>query len=340
MATLLQASSEFMTPERITAVGKALGMDSTVVDRGMKVADATVLGSLANMTSGADGADALMKMLPKEAPPAAGAAPKGPEDMFGDLLGSLSGGAGGTSADMMTNVLGQGVGAISGTLSQKLGFDVKPILMMAVPIVVGQLNKMIQSNKMDSAGVAKLLKDESQAYMADPANKETTDIVMASLKAGDEATALRKKFSDADWMSMRMAPIAAVSLVITASKSGSWKESNEALAAVTAVAEALSHSAPTSLIGSAFGGGLNKQEIETLKNDKPTAEKMIATIQAGMAAVRANSPGDAEAYRTMILDAATRSAEAEKEGGFLGIGGTRVSKEEQAALDSIRSALI
>lgn len=339
MATLLEASSEFLTPDKIGAIGKALGMDSTVVERGMKVADATVLGSLANMTSNADGADALMKMLPKEAPAAAGAPAKKPEDMLGDLLGSLSGGAGGTSADMMNNVLGDGVGAISGTLSQKLGFDVKPILMMAVPLVIGQLNKMIQANKMDAAGVSKLLKDESQAYMADPANKETTDIVMASLKAGDEATALRKKFSDADWMSMRMAPIAAVYMVINVSKSGSRKEENEAFAAVTAVAEALSHSAPASLLGSAFGGGLNKSEIETLKNAQPTPEKLSATLQAGMAAVRANAPGDAEAYRTMILDAATRSAEAEKEGGFLGIGGTRVSKEEQAALETIRGAL-
>jgi hypothetical protein len=32
-------------------------------------------------------------------------------------------------------------------------------------------------------------------------------------------------------------------------------------------------------------------------------------------------------------------AEASKEGGFLGIGGTRVSAEEQAAIDEIKAAV-
>jgi len=36
---------------------------------------------------------------------------------------------------------------------------------------------------------------------------------------------------------------------------------------------------------------------------------------------------------------ARAAAEASKEGGFLGIGGTLVSKEEQSALDAIEAAL-
>jgi hypothetical protein len=37
----------------------------------------------------------------------------------------------------------------------------------------------------------------------------------------------------------------------------------------------------------------------------------------------------------LLVDAATRVAEASKEGGFLGIGGTRVSAQEQEAIDEI-----
>jgi hypothetical protein len=40
----------------------------------------------------------------------------------------------------------------------------------------------------------------------------------------------------------------------------------------------------------------------------------------------------------LLVDVAVKTAEASKEGGFLGYGGRRVSKEEQEAIDAIRSA--
>ena len=47
----------------------------------------------------------------------------------------------------------------------------------------------------------------------------------------------------------------------------------------------------------------------------------------------------ASATEGKVLTAARRAAEATKEGGFFGIGGTRVSEAEQRALDEIKSAL-
>jgi hypothetical protein len=41
----------------------------------------------------------------------------------------------------------------------------------------------------------------------------------------------------------------------------------------------------------------------------------------------------------MILSVAQAAAEASKEGGFLGIGGTLVSSDEQAALDRLRTVV-
>jgi hypothetical protein len=58
-----------------------------------------------------------------------------------------------------------------------------------------------------------------------------------------------------------------------------------------------------------------------------------------MQAVATTSPADAPAYGRLLVDAATRVAEASKEGGFLGIGGTRVSAQEQQAIDEIRAAV-
>ena len=51
------------------------------------------------------------------------------------------------------------------------------------------------------------------------------------------------------------------------------------------------------------------------------------------------SPAEAAAYKATILAVAKAAAEASKEGGFLGIGGTLVSKDEQAALDQLGAAL-
>jgi hypothetical protein len=48
---------------------------------------------------------------------------------------------------------------------------------------------------------------------------------------------------------------------------------------------------------------------------------------------------EAEGYKRWLLTVAQRVAEAAKEGGFLGIGGVRVSEAEQATLAEIAGAL-
>ena len=48
---------------------------------------------------------------------------------------------------------------------------------------------------------------------------------------------------------------------------------------------------------------------------------------------------DAEAYKRFVVTVAEAVANANREGGFVGIGGKPVSEKEQAALDTIRSTL-
>ena len=55
--------------------------------------------------------------------------------------------------------------------------------------------------------------------------------------------------------------------------------------------------------------------------------------------VKAKSPADAQEFRTWLMSIARKAAEAAKEGGFLGIGGTQVSASEQAALAQLGTAL-
>jgi hypothetical protein len=51
------------------------------------------------------------------------------------------------------------------------------------------------------------------------------------------------------------------------------------------------------------------------------------------------STGDLEAYRQLLVDIAERTAEAAKEGGFLGFGGEWVSENERAVISRISRAL-
>ena len=51
------------------------------------------------------------------------------------------------------------------------------------------------------------------------------------------------------------------------------------------------------------------------------------------------APGEAEGFKRWLLGAAQRAAEASKEGGFLGIGGVRVSEAEKTALAEVAQAL-
>jgi hypothetical protein len=55
--------------------------------------------------------------------------------------------------------------------------------------------------------------------------------------------------------------------------------------------------------------------------------------------VSQKAPADASAYKQWLVECAERTAQAAKEGGFFGIGGTQVTPRETAAIESLRSAL-
>jgi len=62
-------------------------------------------------------------------------------------------------------------------------------------------------------------------------------------------------------------------------------------------------------------------------------------LQQAGAVVEAKAPGDAAAFKGWLRQISQHVAEASKEGGFLGIGGVRVSEAEKATLAEISSAL-
>jgi hypothetical protein len=80
---------------------------------------------------------------------------------------------------------------------------------------------------------------------------------------------------------------------------------------------------------------------ERLAGSKPAEikAKCIDTLRLAGTVVDAKAPSDAAAFKAWLRQISQHVAEAATEGGFLGIGGTRVSDLEKATLTEISSAL-
>jgi hypothetical protein len=93
---------------------------------------------------------------------------------------------------------------------------------------------------------------------------------------------------------------------------------------------------PTSIFNLAADKAVTAEELKSLPTDRGA---LVALVRESVDAVASNNPGEAADYGRFLIDLATKVAEASKEGGFLGIGGTRISQAEQTAIDHIKSAV-
>jgi len=65
----------------------------------------------------------------------------------------------------------------------------------------------------------------------------------------------------------------------------------------------------------------------------------LEKVTRAAALVSQKAPSDADAYRQWLVECAEKTAQAAKEGGHFGFGGTYVTPRETAAIDRLRSAL-
>lgn len=82
-------------------------------------------------------------------------------------------------------------------------------------------------------------------------------------------------------------------------------------------------------------------EMKGQKMDRNQSMQMgLDTIKNSVAFVQDKLGAESAAeYREVLGEIAQKTAEAAKEGGFLGMGGTPISKGEQSALDQIKAVL-
>ncbi len=82
-----------------------------------------------------------------------------------------------------------------------------------------------------------------------------------------------------------------------------------------------------------LGDGTSEQQMQNFKHAALDQVKAATSVVAHKA-----SSTEADAYRKMLVAVAEDAANAAKEGGFLGIGGVRVSAKERAFIDEISKA--
>ena len=323
--SILDSLNSMITPDVSKRLAGSLGVDPALFQKGVSAIGPLALGALAQRASTPTGAADLLQKLPQDTEPS----------FFKTLLGGLGGG----QAGLTNTLLGNGANAIGASLSQALGFNVRPLLTMAVPLVGGFISKMVREKKFAAADLTNVLQKESNDYLANPANAETAKLVKSALDDGQRAEKLRSSFANAEWLKVRRAPVAALYMVASASPSGLIGLTEEFSAAAKAVASSGEAAAPTSIVASAFGSGIEKEDLKALQEEKPNADRLFAEIHDAYVVISNKGAPEAAAFRELVMKVAQSTAEASKEGGFLGIGGTRVSADERRALDRIQGAL-
>jgi hypothetical protein len=157
--------------------------------------------------------------------------------------------------------------------------------------------------------------------------------------------ATKADFSQEEWQTLIQAPIA-IGTLITLSSPALGDSLKESMAVAKKMAEAASATGNTELMNSLTEeykdrASAKAAQIQPESRD-PAAIKaqMIGIVERAAAEIDAKAtPDEAAQLKAWLYSVGEAAAEAAKEGDFMGIGGEKVSKEEEAALAEIKAAL-
>lgn len=153
----------------------------------------------------------------------------------------------------------------------------------------------------------------------------------------------RADYTDEEWAALRRAPLVAGMAVSLADPGGPIELTKEGMAALGAIG------APPGdeelLVAVSQDALARVQQRENMLKEidlkgSTAREQIVDELRRvnGILAAKA-TPDEADAFRAWLVAAAQDAANAAKEGGFLGIGATRVSEGEKAMLARLRQIL-
>jgi hypothetical protein len=143
-----------------------------------------------------------------------------------------------------------------------------------------------------------------------------------------------------EWELIMRAPLMVAMAVVASSPSGPIGFVKEMFAVGDALQADTQEGSPNALVADVKAGHRPAAPTESTE-DGPEAKALGLKACRDVSALLAHkAPGpEAEGFKRWLLSTAQRVAEAAKEGGFLGIGGVRVSEAETAVLAELAGVL-
>jgi len=159
----------------------------------------------------------------------------------------------------------------------------------------------------------------------------------------------KQNFTPEEWAKVLEGTIVAGMVVSAADPSGLWGTLKEAFASRSALDAAKLDSRSNELVKAVildFETAEGRSSIQEALREQFTGTKPSEFIRRSLenlrevsAIVDTKAPGDADAFKTWLYYISEKVAEASMEGGFLGLGGVRVSDAEKATLADVAKAL-
>lgn len=148
--------------------------------------------------------------------------------------------------------------------------------------------------------------------------------------------ASKADFNAEEWSQVLEGPPMAAIAVVAAQRGGTVRES---ISMGKAYAEARKAHTGNALLDEIVASN-PEVDKEKVGSHEELQAKVDQHLGEALAVLEAKAePDDVDAYKRFIMDLAGRVAEAHKSGGFLGIGGERVSDSEEAALNHLAGVL-
>lgn len=319
MSTMFDPIKAMMTPDMFNAVGQRLGIPGETVQKGAEIVIPLLTRGVSMAAETPEGQVRIAK-----------AVQEADTGLLGNLSGFLGAFGGDTGGDLLTGLFGDESRVVTNAIKEATGFDITPIVGMVGPLLLGFLNSTAQKEGMDTNALIKKLKSEARSVE----RRKSDEAVLVNDVIG-KVTGVRElkaRFSPTEWAMVRNAPMAATSLITAASPSSASKTAEEFAAAMAAVVESSKDAPYTSLLAALYHGGVDDLTGAGISDP-------MAVVKQAAALVQQHAPDESRAYNQLLVNAAYAAAEAVKEGGFLGIGGKKVTAEEQAVIDSLTAAL-
>ncbi len=144
--------------------------------------------------------------------------------------------------------------------------------------------------------------------------------------------ATKADFNAEEWSKLVEGPLLAGLRVSKASGGGKIRE---AVAVARVYGEARKAQGDSTLLDEITA---SPPGVEKMAPGDDPAAVVAARLKEALSIIDAKgSPEDADAYRRFVVAVARAAAEAHEEGGFIGIGGRKISDEEAEALKAIQA---